>query len=80
MKLLIKVCLQTSWSSFECFCLLFYYRVLNVVAMLENSMEAFLFALLKTARGVEVVESFGLLSYCAQRLLSPWNLVSREAK
>ncbi|KAL5971051.1 Protein broad-minded [Taenia solium] len=49
-------------------------EVLNVVAMLENSMETFLFALLKTARGVEVVESFGLLSYCAQRLLSPSNL------
>ncbi|KAL5103121.1 Protein broad-minded [Taenia crassiceps] len=59
------------------FILFFYCGIVNVVDMLEKSMETFIVALLKTARGVEVVASFGLLSYCTRSLLSPWNLARR---
>ncbi|KAH9277910.1 Protein broad-minded [Echinococcus granulosus] len=51
-----------------------HYGILNVVELFEKSVETFLLALLKTPRGVQLVESFGLLSYCTQSLLSPFSL------
>lgn len=74
-RMLHGVCLQMSWSSLGVF-LFLCYGILNGVELFEKSMETFLCALLKTARGVEVVESVGLLGYCARRLLCPSSLVS----
>ncbi|VDM17033.1 unnamed protein product [Hydatigera taeniaeformis] len=46
----------------------------DIVELFEKALEIFIIALLKTPRGVELVESFDLLHYCVHHLLSPSNL------